>query len=266
MKQKSEILRNFRRSFTLIELLVVIAIIAILAAILMPALQQARERATASTCINNLKQCGVVLHMYADQNRGFFYCDNSTQNWVRPMLFLKLIDGIDQYGPSLARCPKVKVAEKTGSGGTAYAVRQCYAAPTAQSTTYGYYLQDKGLLRATKEKSSDPTIRDNVSPSTIIMLSDNMVEKSATWPDSVMDNRLTWNNTGTDMYGRMSPIHGGRNNLLSISGHVVAIGVGEFQSYYSMSGTSLQYGGTSWLVPIQTYLEPSTLLRVELPL
>ena len=97
-------------------------------------------------------------------------------------------------------------------------------------------------------------------------VTDNMVEKSEKWPDSLMDNRLTWNNTGTDYYGRMTPLHGGRNNLLSISGHVVAIGVGEFQSYYSISGTSLQYGGTSWLVPIQTYLEPSTLLRVELPL
>ena len=98
------------------------------------------------------------------------------------------------------------------------------------------------------------------------MLSDAMAEKSATWPESISDNRITFKNTGGDMYGRLTPIHGGRNNLLSISGHVVAIGVGEFKNYYSISGTSLQYGGTSWCVPIQTYLEPSTLLRVEIAL
>jgi prepilin-type N-terminal cleavage/methylation domain-containing protein len=72
--------KTVREGFTLIELLVVIAIIAILAALLMPALERARQRAMETVCMSNFKQFGLGLRIYADTYDGFMPCGKYNTN------------------------------------------------------------------------------------------------------------------------------------------------------------------------------------------
>ena len=75
---------RYKHGFTLIELLVVISIIALLIALLLPALQGARELAVSTTCLNQLRQAGVTLKNYAADHNGWIRRD--VTNWVQPLL------------------------------------------------------------------------------------------------------------------------------------------------------------------------------------
>jgi prepilin-type N-terminal cleavage/methylation domain-containing protein/prepilin-type processing-associated H-X9-DG protein len=71
------------KSFTLIELLVVVAIIAVLVAILLPAIQSARERARTIQCLSNLKSIGTALYMYVGENNGSIPQEyNAWTSWI----------------------------------------------------------------------------------------------------------------------------------------------------------------------------------------
>jgi prepilin-type N-terminal cleavage/methylation domain-containing protein len=72
---------KMKKAFTLIELLVVIAIIAILAALLLPALSAAKQRAWTIRCTSNLRQVGIGMKMFADDNNGSYPESGGDIHW-----------------------------------------------------------------------------------------------------------------------------------------------------------------------------------------
>ena len=101
-----------RSTFTLIELLVVIAIIAILAALLLPALQQARESARKTSCSSNLKQIGVAINSYTADYNGYlpiFSWQKGKERWTWYLLpYLGAQQDSNTYLPKVGFCPNYK--------------------------------------------------------------------------------------------------------------------------------------------------------------
>ena len=220
-----------RYRFTLIELLVVIAIIAILAAILLPALNSARERGRAASCTSNLKQLAMSFNSYLDANDEFYPCRDTVSNGMR-------------WAQSLAKHEGFAVDANDKAWYTKMDVLFCpHTLKPLDSTTHVDYRSGYGVAQFGPTKinsSSGPkSLASITNSSNTILVGDCTARADKQYGFNYFVNSGSYSETGSDSV--IDGKHSGSGNYAFCDGHVESIQKDPFVDWLADGVLSAEY-------------------------